>query len=195
MPRKTLALISGLVIVTVVLFVIALNSGKKPTTPPASQDQQPVTQVTPETPAHSVLTLSPNPVTVAAGKTGTVDVNIDPSDNQVTAVQLELAYDPNVISNVKVTPGPLFQNAVVLIDKNNVKEGRMTYAFGIQPNRDTVTTVGSVATITFTAKNVPGQKSQLGLLPTSIVTSRGVKDSVLKSATGTLIEVTSTTGY
>src|SRR4051794_16083899 len=111
MPRKTLALISGLVIVTVVLFVIALRSSKQATTPLPVNQQPAAQQVTPQTPAHSVLTLSPNPVTVGAGKVGSVDVSIDPSDNQVTAVQLEVAYDPNIITNVKVTPGPLFQNA------------------------------------------------------------------------------------
>jgi len=137
--------------------------------------------------------LSPNPVTVQSGQQGTVTVAIDTSDNNVTAVQLELGYDPTVITNVHVTSGPFFQSPVVLINKNNVQTGRYTYAFGIQPNQPTVKGTGTVATITFFAGGSLGKQSQLALLPTTLVTARGIASSVLKSATGTLVVVGSTT--
>lgn len=189
MPRKTLALISGLVLVTLVLFIIALKSNNNPAPAPTPTPLPPIqSQISPTVPAHSVLTLSPNPVTVIAGKQGSVAVNIDTSDNAVTAIQLEIAYDPNFITNVQVAPAALFGNPVLLINKNNVKEGRYTYAYGIMPNHPTVQGVGTVATITFTALDKPGQ-SQLALLPTTLITARGISESVLKSATGTLIEI------
>src|SRR4051812_39480413 len=110
MPRKTLALISGLVLVTVVLFLIALKTNNKQITQvnvtPSQVPQQAAAPTT--VPAHAVLALSPNPVSVAPGSTGSVDLTIDTQEHAVTAVQLELKYDPGVISNVKVTPGPLF---------------------------------------------------------------------------------------
>lgn len=191
MPRKTLALISGLVLVTVVLFIVAVrtnNQTAQPQPSPAPVAQEPASQ------AHSVLNLSPNPVTVQPGQPGSVEVNIDTSDNDVTAVQLELAYDPTVITNVKVTPGPLFSNPVVLINKNDTQAGRFTYAYGISPNSSPIKGTGSVATITFTAKNVAGKQAQLALLPTTLVTARGVAASVLKEATGTLVNIGSTGG-
>jgi hypothetical protein len=191
MPRKTLALISGLVLVTVILFVVALRASKEQapaknvqTAPPAAMQQ-----VSPTAPAHTVLSLSPNPVSVAPGQTGTVSVDINTEDNQVTAVQLELQYDPMTVSNVKVVAGPLFSNPVVLINKNDTEKGRVTYAFGIAPNNKTVNGTGAVATITFTAKGAAGKNSELTLLPTSLVTARGVASSVLKSSTGTTIMV------
>jgi hypothetical protein len=189
MPRKTLALISGLVLVTVVLFVIALRTNKAPQAPQTQNTTQQAAQPTPTTPAHSVLSLSPNPVNVAVGGKGSVAVNIDTSDNAVTAIQLELAYDPTMISNVQVTPGTMIQNPVVLINKNNIQTGRYTYAFGIQPNHETVNGTGAVATITFTAKGIAGKQSQLALLPSTLVTARGVANSVLKSETGTMIMI------
>ena len=188
MSRKTLALISGLVLITVVLFVIALRSNQQaPQTSvnPSQQAQQPSPTVSV---AHSVLNLSPNPVNVSAGGTGKVDVNIDTSDNSVTAVQLEIAYDPKVVSNVQVVPGPLFQNAVVLINKDTPATGRFTYAFGRTPAQTPVLGTGVVATITFRAA-ASSQPSQLTLLPTSLVTARGVATSVLKSSSGTEIIV------
>ena len=191
MPKKTLALISGLVVVTIVLFIIALRAGQQtsaPSTPPSQQTQQ--VQPTVAVPAHTVLQVSPNPMTVVPGQVSHVDITMDTSDNNVTAVQLELGYDPNVITNVKVTSGTLFTNPVVLIDKNNPSTGRYTYAFGITPSASPVTGTGVVATVTFTPlPGATGKDMQLGLLPTSLVTARGVAQSVLKSATGTVITV------
>jgi hypothetical protein len=194
MPRKTLALISGLVLITVVLFVVALQAGKqKPA--PSNTTQQPVAQQpSPTSAAHTVLALAPNPVNVLPGQPGKVDVTIDTQDNAVTAVQLELAYDPAVVSNVKVVPGPLFPNPVVLINKNDSKTGRITYAFGITPNQQTIHGTGSVATITFTTNAGAAKPGELTLLPTTLVTARGVSASVLKSATGTLIQLQSANG-
>ena len=194
MPRKTLALISGLVLVTVILFVVALRASQQ--TAPTTQQQTPVAQkAEPTTPAHTVLAVGPNPLTVAPGTQGSAQVNIDASDNDVTAIQLEIGYDPNVLSNVKVIPGTLIQNPAVLIDKNDPATGRYTYAFGITPNGTPIKGQGVAATITFTVK--PGtivKQTQLGLLPTSLVTARGVAASVMKSATGTVLTIGTPTG-
>lgn len=187
MPKKTLALIVGLVLVTIILFIIALQTGKQQTQVP--QNKMTVSP-TPDV-AHSVLSLSPNPLEVAPGTQGTVDVMIDASDNAVTAVQLELMYDPTTLTAMKITPGPLFKNAVVLINKNDTKTGRFTYAFGIQPNQGTITGTGAVATITFTARGVSGKQSQITVLPTSLVTARGVATSVLKTSSGTTVNINS----
>ncbi len=192
MPKKTLALISGLVLVTVILFVIALRSNQQtpPTTvQPSGEAMQPSPT---ESVAHSVLALTPNPVNVLPGGAGRVDVTIDPSDNPVTAVQLELSYDPNAVTNVKVTPGPLFTGGAVIINKNDPVKGTFTYAVGITPSQTPVTGSGVVATITFTAGSAG--TSQLTLLPTSLVTARGIASSVLKSSTGTEVVIGSGAG-
>lgn len=191
MPKKTLALVFGLVLVTIILFIVALKNDANIPAPvmlPTPTIVQ--SKVVPTVPAHSVLTLSPNPVIVGAGQRGSIDVNISTSDNAVTAVQLEIAYDPSFITNVKVVPGVKFENPVVIIDRNDPKKGTYVYAFGIMPNRPTVEGVGSVATITFTALDNSG-RSQLMLLPTTLVTASGVSGSVLKSSSGTVIEVLS----
>ena len=190
MPRKTLALISGLVLVTIVLFIIALRAGQQQQAPSVPKSNPLAQQPTPMTPAHTILALAPNPLTVAPGQQGKVDVTIDTADNDVTAIQLELGYDPTIVSNVKVTPSTLFQNPVVLINKDDPKSGRYTYAFGITPNSPTVKGQGVVATVTFTTSAAAnGKSTQLGLLPTTLVTARGVANSVMKSAGGTVVTI------
>ena len=190
MPRKTLALILGLVLVTIILFIIALRTGQQGT---GDSMKNGVVKASPTPVAHSVLTLSPNPVAVASGKQGQVEVMIDTSINKVTSVELELKYDPLVVSNVKLSLGPLFPNALVLKDNNNVKTGKYIYAFGIYPNQKAITGTGSVATITFTARGAVGRQSQILIEPTSLVAAVGVSPSVLKSATGTTVVIGSAT--
>ena len=192
MPKKTLALISGLVLVTVVLFVVALRSNQNANKTAVNPSPSVVVSPTPDV-AHSVLSLTPNPVTVAPGARGQVSVNVDTSDNAVTAVQLELAYDPKVLRNVVVTPGPLFTGAVVLINKNDPATGKYTYAFGRTPSQTPIKGTGVVATISFTAA-ASATPSQLLLLPNTLVTARGVASSVLKSSTGTRVVVSSGSG-
>jgi Cohesin domain len=192
MPKKTLALITGLVIVTIVLFIIALHAGQEHQ--PAMQQQTAMVQPTPMVPAHTVLMVNPDTLAIVPGTTGKVDVVMNTFENNVTAVQLELGYDPHIISNVKVTTGSMFTNPVVLIDKNNPVTGRYTYAFGITPNSNVVRGEGVVAIITFTALyGANGKEMQLGILPSSLVTARGVAQSVLKSESGTVIHVGQTT--
>jgi hypothetical protein len=190
MPRKTLALITGLVLVTVVLFVIALRTNNSK---PAEIATPSAVPATPVPVATAVLSLSPNPITVKPGQQGTVDVMIDSADNAVTAVQLELAYDPTIITNVKITKGALFPQPVILKDKNDNKTGRYTYMIAIQPRQATIQGSGPVATITFTAaRSALGKQAQLALLPESLVTARGVANSVMKSAGGTVVTVSNT---
>ena len=197
MPRKTLALISGLVLVTVVLFVIALKTNEtKQNVPVAITPSAPTSvPVEPTTPANAVLTILPNPLNVQPGQQGSADVTIETMEHAVTAVQLELKYDPAVISNVKVVPGPQFQNPVVLIDKNDAKAGTYTFAVGIAPNQATLQGTGVVGKITFTAKRGTGiQSTELALTPESIVTARGVAKTVLGKYAGTTIVIGGASG-
>jgi hypothetical protein len=190
MPKKTLALITGLVVVTIILFIIALRAGQQQQAPTASQQGTMAYKPTPAIPAHTVLALGPNPLTVAPGQTSSVNVTINTSDNNVTAVQLELGYDPHIISNVKITAGGLFTNPGVLFDKNDPATGRYVYEFGITPGSKPVKGKGVVATITFTTlPGAVGKSMQLGLLPTSLVTAQGVAQSVLKNTTGTVLTI------
>lgn len=190
MSRKTLALIVGLVLVTIILFIIALRTGHDT----GSMQKDTTMQATPTPVAASTLTLSPNPIAVVSGKQGEIQVMLDSSYNKVTSVQLELSYDPLTISNIKATPGSLFPNSIILIDNNDSKTGHYTYAFGVSPSQKAVNGKGTAATITFTARGGIGKQSQILILPESIVTAEGINDvSVLKSATGTTVVIGSAT--
>jgi len=187
MPRKTLFLIIGLIVVTIVLFIIALRTGDQ--TKDQTMQIKPAIKLSPTPFAFTTLTLSPNPVEVSPGKQGVVDVMIDTESNEVTGVQLELVYDPLMVTNVKIAPTELVKNPLVLIDKNDPKTGRITYAFGPQPKQPNVKGVGSIATITFTTRGKTGSQSYLTLLPTTLVTAQGIADSVLKTSNSAVVNI------
>lgn len=188
MSKKTIGLIVGLLITTVVLLFVALSAK-----PPVSPQTTTVTQETGPTPtpvAHTMLTLSPDTVQIGANGSGSVEVMIDTGENQVTAVQLELSYDPAVLRNVVVTPGDFLPTPITLINNNDRDNGRISFALGIPPSQDPVTGAGTVATIRFTrVSRVPTgiTDTELELLPKTLVTAQGISTSVLKSATGATV--------
>ncbi len=190
MSKKTLALISGLIVVTILFVALAVTQNKK-----ASVKQTVLANPTPTPFAQSVLTLSPNPATLTNGA-GTVNVMLSTAMNEVTAVQLELQYDPKVITNVKVTPGSFFTNPLIFpFNKTDAVNGRVSYSIGIQPSQNALKGEGTVATISFS--KVPGTtagETQLTLLPKSLVSARGVEQSVLKSSQSTTVMLSAVTG-
>lgn len=188
MSKKTIGLIVGLLVTTVVLLFVALSAK-----PPVSPQTTTVTQESGPTPtpvAQTELVLSPDVVELAPGVTEEVYVNILTRENQVTAVQLEIAYDPAVLRIVSVKPGTFLPTPITLINNIDRENGRISFALGIPPSQDPVTGSGDVAIIRITrASSIPAgtTNTELELLPKTLVTAQGISTSVLKSATGATV--------
>lgn len=172
MSKRTLALIIILVVITGVLVALAVTPEKKPVTPSIIP--------TPTPAAQTALAFSPNPLTIAS-PSATVDVLVDTQTNPVTAVQLELSYDPKVITSVDVQPGSFFTNPAELLKTIDTKEGKISYALGILPSDNPKKGQGVVATITFRTSLAAGQATQISFLPKTLVTASGIASSVLKT--------------
>jgi hypothetical protein len=189
MSKKTLALIAGLTVLTLVLVVLALNTGQKNTGQKDDSQASATTQPSPTVPAHTVVALDPNPVTFTAG-TATVNVIIDTSDNPVTAAQFELTFDPKVLNYSAVKQGDFFQNALVLINQVDRVNGKLTYAIGLTPvgAQNPKTGTGTIAQVTFTRRSTAAAAGSTPLgLENVLVSAKGIAPSVLKSATGTTV--------
>lgn len=173
MSKRTLALIIILVIITGVLVALAVTPEKKTETPQAIVP-------TPTPAAQTALAFSPNPLTIAS-PSATVDVVVDTQTNPVTAVQLELSYDPKVITSIDVKPGSFFTNPAELLKTIDTKEGKISYALGILPSDNPKKGQGVAATITFRTNLKVGQSTQIAFLPKTLVTASGITSSVLKT--------------
>lgn len=177
MSKRTLFLIFALFIITFVLLAITLyNPNLKPTTIP-------ITPTPKEEIAQTVLSFG-NPVIATSSSVATlkysVPINISTGKNKVTAVQLELQYDPEILTNVAVTPSLFFNNPQVLLNQIDIKTGRITYALGINLQDQVVMGEGVVAILNFEAKAGSIQETSILFLPKTLVTAEGLNQSALK---------------
>jgi hypothetical protein len=183
MPKQTLAFITFLIAVTLVLLGLAVYTQKPSVPTPATE------QPTSPSYAHTTLRLTPPVNTPSLPNTYSTDVSIDTGGDKVTAAQLELSYDPKVLTNVQIKPGTFIQNPVVLLKKVDEANGRISLAIGIPLGQAAPTGTGTVATITFDEIPTATGSTILNFLPKTAVTAIGIAQSVLKESFGSLFFV------
>jgi hypothetical protein len=177
----------GLFLLTIILLIITLKRGNQaPSLNPqliAKPTQQPIPAN-----AKSVLSLLPNPVSVDKTGYGSLDVELNTNENTVTAVQLELQYDPKTLTNVTITAGPFLNKPIELLKNIDRSTGRITFMLGITPAQQPIQGKGIVATVTFsTLTSAKNGTTDFKLLPSSLVTASGIDTSVLRSTLGTKV--------
>lgn len=186
MSKRTLFLIFALFLITFVLLMMALYQPQAPKTAPI------VSTPTKEPVAQSMLSFG-NPVIATTSSTTTLNyslpVNITTGKNKVTAVQLELQYDPLVLTNVAVTPSSFFTDPIVLLNQIDTKTGRISYAFGVPPAGQAVAGKGVVANLTFSTRAKISERTAIIFLPKTLVTAEGIAESVLQQSANGLFSV------
>lgn len=181
MSKRTLFLIFALFIITFVLLMVALY---KPQAPKTLQ----VVTAPKEPAAQTDLSFG----SLSASASSSIPINIATGKNKVTAVQLELQYDPQVLTNVSITPGSFFKNPVILLNQIDAKTGRISYALGINPTDQGVVGQGVVANISFSAKTKTSEETAIIFLPKTLVTAEGVSETVLKTSKNAIFTVGAT---
>ena len=183
MPKQTLAFVTFLIIVTLVLLGLAVYTQKPSIPTPVSQ------QPTSPSYAHTSLRLTPPVNTPSLPNTYSTDVTIATGGDKVTAAQLELSFDPKVLTNVQIKPGTFIQNPVVLLKKVDQTNGRISLAIGIPLGQAGPAGKGTIATITFNEVSTATGSTILDFLPKTAVTAQGIAQSVLKTSIGSLFFV------
>lgn len=175
MSKRTLGLILLLFFVTAGLLYLALQ-------PTQQQKTQTAVQPTPTPAASTTFSFVPNPL-ILSSSSGSVDIMVNTESNKLTAAQFEIQYDPAMVTTVDITPGTFFVNPVVLYKNIDVANGKISYAFGIQPTGDEKQGTGTLATITFKSlMNTTGQDTTFTFLPKTQASQQGILTSVLKNA-------------
>lgn len=183
MSKKLVFVIILIIAVPVIFYFLTLW--------PKKGNQLPVTTTTPTVtpsptpPLLTNLSMVPDQI-VLASRSANINVTIN-TQNQVTAVQLELSFDPNAVTVNDIRAGTYFDKEITLFKKIDAKNGRATFLTGLAPAGKPKTGTGVVATISLTTNLKSGEKTTISLLPTTAVGAVGIKPSVLKSVTGTTI--------
>ncbi len=183
MPRQTVAFVTFLIAVTVVLLGLAVYTQRVGVPTPVTE------QPTSPSYARTTLRLTPPKNTPSLPNTYSTDVTIATNGDKVTAAQLELSYDPKVLTSVDIKPGTFIKNPVVLLKKVDQTNGRISLAIGIPLGQNGLTGTGTIATITFNEVSTATGSTILDFLPKTAVTAEGIAQSVLKSSTGSLFFV------
>jgi len=174
--QRTLLLILALAGITLFFLYLALRP---------QLNQQMTKQIPPTampTPyAQSILAFTP--ASTGSAQSKTYNVTVTSNANTINAVQLEMAFDPKVLSAITLTPGSFFPNPVVLIKNIDYTNGRISYALGIQPQDHGMKGQGTVATISFRVlPGVTATSTVLTFTPKTLVAAEGVTQSVLQTA-------------
>lgn len=180
MSKKTLLLVLFLLFITSGLLVAAFlpNKPKIVSTTIAPPLTSPIPTPTPA--AKTILSFSPNPLIIAS-RSGSLNLAIDTETNNVTAMQIELLYDPKALTNVAISPGTFFDDPITLIKNTDSKNGKITYVLAMSPASKAQSGKGVVATLSFTTIVASGEKTQISFSPKTLVTAEKIPTSVLKA--------------
>jgi hypothetical protein len=119
---------------------------------------------------ESTLFLSPKTINTSSGKPTSVDVIIKDAHELPTLIQIEIAYDPNVLSDVHITSGNIFSHPIVLLNSVNENIGRISYAIKNAADERTMKESSVVATVTFTPQiGIYQKQTELHFLPKTTI--------------------------
>ena len=177
---KTILLITGLCILTVALIVLAVKMNK-----PMNPSQNKTASTPSPTPvAHTTLSFSPNTVALTSiAGTQSLDIMINTNGDPVSGIQLELSFDPKVVSLKTLTQGTFLPNALTLLPaKIDNTNGTATIIFAKTPAQEAKSGSGLAATLTYTIKpGATASQTMIKILPKSEISATGMRESVLKS--------------
>lgn len=171
-------LIAILILITAILIFAAVTSKQKTTPVPIStQSIEPYASLSfaPET--LDIPTINPD--------IQTVNIMLDTKGKEVFAVQIELQYDPSVISNIEFiqpTDSLFGAGGSELINNVSNDSGLATYAIVLSPSEAEKVGKGPIATVRFQVIST-AKPTALTILPTSSVTNLMDDGSVLLDST------------
>lgn len=177
--NKTLLLVVGLVILTIVLLALSLTARNSGSLPIIGNNDG-----SNETIAFTSLSISEDVRVAEAGGYET-DVIINSGENQITGIQLELTYDPRVLTDVDINPGSYFTNPTVLQKEIDETNGTIKYLLGTTAGSEPVTGEGPVAVISF--NKTGDEETSIEFSTNTLVTDGRYAESVLSETTSGLI--------
>lgn len=194
LPRKTLVLIGVLATLAILLLIIAIKVGNSPQTIPKLVGTTP----TPAVEKSATVAFSPSFIDLSSGTTSavTVDIVATSGKQSLTGVQVNLVYDPKVVTNIQLLPpdpvtslfGPIGTYANLFTD-NKTGSGALTFAIAINPTQNPVTGTGSVGRLSFSVLRGADAQTAITFGSKTAVTTAGIQQSILLSSTPLTVKI------
>lgn len=138
---------------------------------------------------HTDILFTPSKVQVEDAQQALVDIVANTHSNKITALQLELVFDPVYISDVVLTApeNGLFGGSsdyVVLFQEVDYESGKILYAVGIQPNGSPIQGEGRILTLSIKPKDTSAADSVVfSFTPNTMAVEEGSDASVIQNVT------------
>ncbi len=102
-----------------------------------------------------IIELSPPMLSMELGEEFEISIKVDPGDYGVSGGEINLAYDPDLLEVIEISPGDLFgPDPLVGIEKVDNETGTVKYALARRGMTSAPTPPGSFARIKFRTLNV-----------------------------------------
>jgi len=177
---KTWLLVGVLMILTGALLYLSLFGGTKAPVP------SPQITEAPKEKAQTSLSISSEQKFASGSSLLKTNILISSGSNKITGAQLELTYDPAVLTKVEITAGDFMKNSIEVLKKIDPKTGRISYVLGSKLN-EIAQGNGILATITYLRLN--NKVTQVNFLPQTLITAQGFSESVLVGTTPGVLEI------
>lgn len=190
MPKKTTILIAVLLIFTVGLVYVAIKTEQQ--SPPDLNEEElteeELTDIVPTINPQTQLSFSPATIDTGLNPQATYTVNVTANTNgqAISGIQLELAYDPAILTDVTIEPADnnLFGlNPTVLVSSVDPDLGRISFQIATPGLDDEeVTGNANIAEIKFSTIPNQVQTTQISVLPKTTARSIRSTNPLLQSA-------------
>lgn len=178
--RKTWLLVGVLILLTGALLAFSLTS-KKGQAP--KETQKAVVTIENEKP-QTHLSFSDETKSASGSSLFQIDVLINSGTNKITGAQVELSYDPKVLSRVDISSGSFIKVSVEVIKKIDNKTGTVSFVLGSKLN-ESAQGEGILAHLTYLRLN--NSQTKIDFLPQTLITARGFSESVLVGTTPAIL--------
>lgn len=167
---KTWTLVGGLIVLTAALLFVSLSANKNPA-PIPQISITPTKEI-----ANTSIYFSDEQKYASGSSLLKTDILIDSKTNKITGAQIELTYDPKILSKVDIIPGDFLKNSVEVLKKVDNKTGRISYVLGSKLNNNSQGQ-GILASITYL--RLTNKLTTIDFLPQTLITAQGFSESVL----------------
>lgn len=175
-----------IMLVVLVLAVLGLSLFSKRPTDKKPASVAPTPKVVQERAYTSLAAFASKPQ-VTSGETFSITIAMSTRENLVTGAQLELTYDPSVITVTSISSGNFFAKPVEYAKKIDSAKGEIIYAIGSFEGKKGS---GAVAKLEAKArKKTNGLSEVLTIKSSSIITETDNKTSVLKDTKGAYLVI------
>lgn len=167
MSKKIIIFIFIILAVSGVLFIQIQSSA------PRTSMLAPISlSPTPTLPDQSILSFSPDSFYLKPGQASEAAILINSQGRPPSLAQLEIAYDPEVLTQVDLTPGAFFPNPQILLNTNDEETGRLSYVLTTPSNETPRLQNGIVAKLKFTvSKTTAKSDTSIYFLPKTQILS------------------------